>query len=401
MISAKSKMLFILTLLAALLLPGAHGTESGNRPSPRFGHRMVYDPVNERTLLFGGAVFEGVYTYFDDLWAYDYASNTWTEIDCGPGPSGRFNFMMVYVPGVHGLFLFGGYSARNRISDTWLYDIEGNAWTELDPPDSPSPRSDSAIVYDAENGVVILHDGYCQDSSHPGEVWVYDFGVGNWAQMDPEEGPLPQYGHHMVYDSLNGRVVMYGGHWSIQSPRSHGYSDGVWVYDYPTDSWTKVDEATSLPPRYWHQMAFDGERGKMIVFSGSMGDDSRRDDTWLLDTDEFTWERLQSDESPEARENSAMAYDAAHQRVILFGGLSSFDEPPLGDLWILDPVDGTWEERGAEAIEADEGQEEATGTGIPGFPTASLALGLLASMALFSMAAYSRRRWSPRAAQQP
>ena len=395
--SSKLKTIFILTLLAALLPPGTHGAEAGNRPSPRFGHRMVYDPVNERTLLFGGAVYENRYTFFDDLWAYDYASDTWTEIDCGPGPSGRFNFMMVYVPEAHGLFLFGGYSANDRVSDTWIYDIEWNVWTELDPPDSPSPRSDAAIVYDPENGVVILHDGYCRDNSHPGDVWVYDFGVDNWRQMDPDEGPLPQYGHHMVYDSVNGRVVMYGGHWSIPDPRSHGYSDGVWVYDYPMDRWTKVDEATSLPSRYWHQMAYDGDRGNLVVFSGSMGGDSRNDDTWILDTESLIWERLQAEERPEARANSAMAYDSAHQKIVLFGGMSTFDGPPLGELWILDPVDGTWEEKGAavteeESEEEEQQEEETTGTGIPGFPVASLALGVLISMAFLSMGAY-RRRW--------
>ena len=387
LVSSKAKMIFMVTLLTALLPPGTQGAEAGNRPSPRFGHRMVYDPVNERTLLFGGAVYENRYTFFDDLWAYDYASNTWTEIDCGPGPSGRFNFMMTYIPETHRIFLFGGFSANDRVSDTWTYDIESNVWTELDPPDSPSPRSDAAIVYDPENGVVILHDGYCRDNSHPRDVWVYDFGVGNWRQMDPDEGPLPQYGHHMVYDSLNDRVVMYGGHWSTPGSSRHGYSDGVWVYDYPTDSWTKVDEATSLPSRYWHQMAYDEVRGKMVVFSGSMGDDSRNDDTWLFDTDSLTWERFESEEGPEARANSAMAYDRAHQKIVLFGGMGSFDNPPLGDLWILDPVEGAWEERGAAVIEAEEQEEETTGTGIPGFPVASLALGIIISTIFLSIKA--------------
>jgi hypothetical protein len=211
--------------------------------------------------------------------------------------------------------------------------------------------------------------------------------------MDPEDSPLPQYGHHMVYDSQNGRVVMYGGHWSTRDPSSHGYSDGVWVYDYPTDSWTKVDEATSLPSRYWHQMAYDGDRGNLVVFSGSMGDDSRSDDTWILDTEALTWERLQAEESPEARANSAMVYDSVHEKIILFGGIRSIDDPPLDDLWVLDPVEGTWEERGAVVIEPEEEQreEETNGTGIPGFPFASLALGVLISTVFLSMGAYRRR----------
>ena len=145
----------------------------------------------------------------------DYASNTWTEIDCGPGPSGRFNFMMVYLPGHHQLFLFGGFSATDRISDTWVYDITDNRWTRVRSDNSPSPRSDAAIAYDQRNDVVILSDGYCRDDSHPQDTWVFDFDSIDWTRMDPEDSPLPQYGHHMVYDSLNGRVVMYGGHWSI------------------------------------------------------------------------------------------------------------------------------------------------------------------------------------------
>jgi len=64
-----------------------------------------------------------------------------------------------------------------------------------------------------------------------------------------------------------------------------------------------------------------------------------------------------------------------------------------GDLWVLDPVEGTWEEIGAAVIEAEEEQqeEETTGTGIPGFPFASLALGVLISMVFLSMGAYRRQ----------
>ena len=61
-----------ITVLFALFLFGLcaatpHGRSSDDWPSPRFGHRMVYDPVNERVLLLGGAVWENRYTFFDDL----------------------------------------------------------------------------------------------------------------------------------------------------------------------------------------------------------------------------------------------------------------------------------------------------------------------------------------------
>lgn len=382
-----------ITVLFALFLFGLcaaapHGRSSYDLPSPRFGHRMVYDPVNERVLLFGGAVFENRYTFFDDLWSYDPSTNTWSEVECGPGPSGRFNHMMVYVPDRHQLFLFGGFSASDRVGDTWVYDIEANEWTRLTPQDSPSPRSDAAIVYDEANGVVILHDGYCRDDSHPQDTWVYDFGENNWILMDPEESPKPQYGHHMIYDSLNRRVVMYGGHWSYAGTSQHGYSDGVWTYDYPSDTWTKVNAATALPSRYWHNLAYDSDAGKMVVFGGH-GGDSNRDDTWLYDLSANTWERLSTDERPSGRANSAMAYDAIHKKIILFGGLVEFGEPPLGDLWILDTSEGTWREILPEAAPPEEQPDEPDQRGIPGFPPSSIALGIALIVLLL---AYGRRR---------
>lgn len=370
-----------ITVLVALFLfvlctATPHGRSLDDRPSPRFGHRMVYDPVNERVLLFGGAVWENRYTFFDNLWSYDLSTNVWTEVECGPGPSGRFNHMMVYVQGRHQLFLFGGYSASDRMGDTWVYDIEANEWTQLHPQDSPSPRSDAAIAYDEANGVVILHDGYCRDDSHPQDTWVYDFGENDWMLMNPEENPKPQYGHHMIYDSLNRKVVMYGGHWSYAGTSQHGYSDGVWTYDYPSDTWTKVDPATSLPSRYWHALAYDEDRGKMVVFGGSGASDTVLDDTWLYDLSTNTWERLYTDEKPPERESSALAYDSVHEKFILFGGLVEFGEPPIDDFWVLDTADGTWQEVPYQPTSTENGEEEPSQKGIPGFPLPSLVLGL-------------------------
>jgi N-acetylneuraminic acid mutarotase len=400
LISRKSKTTFVLTLFLALLPPAIEGAEAGSRPSPRFGHSMVYDPVNERVLLFGGAVWDNRYTFFEDLWSYDPVTNTWIEVEHTPGPSGRFNYMLAYVSDRHQLFLFGGWSEGDRIGDTWTYDIDANEWTQLHPQDSPYPRSDAAIAYDEENGVIVLFDGYCQDDRGRQDTWVYDFGEGNWIQMNPEEPPKSQYGHYMIYDSQNQQMVMYGGHWSIWENGqmvSHGYSDGVWTYDYPSDTWTKVDTASSLPQRYWHTIAYDEDRGKMVVFGGSGATTPVLDDTWLYDLSTNAWERLDTDEKPPERENSALVYDPFNGKFILFGGLKEIGEAPLNDLWLLDIAEGTWREADSEPVSTD-GQEgptegegnESSQTGIPGFPVVSLVLGLLISMVFLSFAAHRR-----------
>lgn len=348
---------------------------------------MVYDPVNERVLLFGGVTWDGHYSYYDDLWSYDYSTNTWTEIEDESGPQGRFNFMMAYLLGHRQLFLFGGYSAGGRISDTWVYDITDNRWFRVQTEHSPSHRSDAAIAYDQQNDIVILHDGYCRDDSHPQDTWVFDFDSVDWTQMNPEESPLPQYGHHMIYDTRNRMLLMYGGHWSIPDTSRHGYSDGVWTYDYPTDTWTMIDEATTPPGRYWHNLAYDGDSGKMVMFGGSTAGFDTGDDTWLFDASTGSWEAVDSEETPPGRANSAMAYDEDHGKIIMFGGLPEWGEPPLADLWALDPVEGTWQEVSSEAIteEEDAGSDR---TGIPGFPLQSMILGLI-------LVAIIMRNWTP------
>lgn len=385
--------------MALFLLISCHGLPqvdaSESIPPARFGHRMVYDPVNERVLLFGGAVWKNRYIFFNDLWSYDYATNTWDKLECFPRhgrarPAGRFNHMMVYDPDRHQLFVFGGHSARGRIGDTWTYDIGANEWTQLHPQDSPSPRGDAAIAYDEANGVIVLHDGYCRDHSHPQDTWVYDFGENDWTLMDPGRSPKPQYGHHMIYDTRNGMLVMYGGHWVISSI-SHGYSDGVWTYDYPTDTWTKIDRATTPPSRYWHNLAYDGGSGKMVAFGGELAGDISGSDTWLFDASTNSWEAIISDETPPRRANSAMAYDPAHGKIIMFGGLADWGEPPLDDLWILDTAEGTWREASSEPVSTEgqegstEGQDVESGqTGIPGFPLPSIILSIVLIMILLA-----------------
>jgi N-acetylneuraminic acid mutarotase len=337
---------------------------------------MVYDPVNERTLLFGGALWENRYTFYDDLWSYDYSTDTWTEIDDGSGPQGRFNHMMIYLPVHHQLFLFGGFSSNDRISDTWIYDIADNRWTRLRTDNSPSDRSDSAIAYDPQNDVVILVDGYARDDTNPQDTWVFNFDSVDWTQMDPEESPLPQYGHHMIYDTQNRMLVMYGGHWHIRSTETHGYSDGVWTYDYPTDSWTKIDDATTPPSRYWHSVAYDGDSGKMIVFGGTLAGDVWGGDTWLFDASTASWESVADREEPPGRVNSAIVYHQAEGKFIMFGGLKEWGEPPLDDLWVLDFDEGGWQEIVMEPAASEEDSPGASERGIPGYPLQSILLGI-------------------------
>jgi hypothetical protein len=79
-LSRRGFTVLVVLFIFALCTVTPHGRSSDDRPSPQFRHRMAYDPVNERVLLFGGAIWEDRYTFFDDLWVLDTAEGDWREI---------------------------------------------------------------------------------------------------------------------------------------------------------------------------------------------------------------------------------------------------------------------------------------------------------------------------------
>jgi hypothetical protein len=49
-------------------------------PMVRLEHAMVYDPVNQRVLMFGGQARIPDWTTVNDVWAYSPAANAWTQL---------------------------------------------------------------------------------------------------------------------------------------------------------------------------------------------------------------------------------------------------------------------------------------------------------------------------------
>src|SRR5207249_4266269 len=80
-----------------------------------------------------------------------------------------------------------------------------------------------------------------------------------------------------------------------------------------TAGWANASPGPAV--RYFHAMACDGARGRVVLFGGRgplvLGD------TWEWDGSAWT---LRSSSGPEPRLGHAMAYDADRGRVVLFGG---------------------------------------------------------------------------------
>jgi N-acetylneuraminic acid mutarotase len=375
--------LMIVLLLSNSLCTGVNAVTE--EPSKRLGQKMIYDPVNDRVILFGGSYYSGHYTFYGDTWSLDVESGTWTKLNTVGSPDGRFNIGMVYDSDNRKIVLFGGFSANDRIGDTWIYDIAANTWTAVTPQVSPPRRSDMGIAYNAGARKVVIFGGYGMGDRILDDTWAYDVEANTWTQMAPETHPIARYGGIMVYDSYTGKVLLFGGH-MVGDAGDLGYENEVWAYEYESDSWERIPATNKPPARYWHDLAYDPDGHRIILFGGSQGGGVELGDTWIYSCEAKSWSKVASTGSPEPRSQPSMAYDASAKRTVMFGGAdlkSPGDFLYYNDVWTLD-ANNQWSRLSTGT------PSEPSGSSIPGFQPVTVMAGFTLA-ALMLVGARGRR----------
>src|SRR5438132_10443635 len=130
-------------------------------PSARFGPAMVYDSKSDRVILFGGGVSPNPNWYQTaETWAYDFNTNTWTNMTPSSGPSARRFHAMAYDSTNDLTILFGGtVHFENLLGDTWAYDFNTNTWTNMTPPVAPGARELHEMAYDSKAHLTVMFGG--------------------------------------------------------------------------------------------------------------------------------------------------------------------------------------------------------------------------------------------------
>jgi len=209
-------------------------------PRPRLGSMMVYDPRVDRALLFGGTDLNDFVTGLNDLWAYDFESNTWSELHPPVSPPPHTWSALVYVPTIDRTILFGGYNDQTQtlLNDTWAYDSHRNRWTNLHAENPPPPRWFHYLAFDAKTNRLVMFGGYSAADGAPiGDTWIYDIAVNRWFQVFPEKSPSPRANH--VMRGTNRSVVLFGG--GVDQTHS---TNETWIYSSRSNEWEQVgDEA--------------------------------------------------------------------------------------------------------------------------------------------------------------
>jgi N-acetylneuraminic acid mutarotase len=199
----------------------ARAPVSLDRPLPpaRASTMMVFDPDTGKLIMFGGGVrIRGdtlvAEEQFNDTWAYDPSSNTWTNLSpAGAVPEARYCHVMAYDPSTKKAILFGGITAAGPVNDTWAYDPVANTWTELKPLGMvPPKRGILGMDYDPISRQLIVFGGGVSPTELLGDFWAYDPAANTWKELKPSgPAPSPRGGHTMAYDPTIRRMIVFGG----------------------------------------------------------------------------------------------------------------------------------------------------------------------------------------------
>ena len=83
-------------------------------------------------ILFGGYRDERT---LNDTWAYDSRTKRWVQLQTTGGPPSRSQHGMVYDPVRDEILLFGGRDSEAQpLHDTWSLDLDTLQWSLLPPP---------------------------------------------------------------------------------------------------------------------------------------------------------------------------------------------------------------------------------------------------------------------------
>lgn len=191
------------------------------QPNIRYGTASVFDPLARDLVTFAGFTDGG---RFQDTWRLDVDAAAWTEVTPASGsPQRRCLHSAVYDSAGHAMIMYGGQTSGPR-DDIWRFDLATDTWTDLTPATRPDGRYFAAHVYDARGHRAIIFGG-SSISGKQQDVHAFDLADGTWSELLPlGVAPAPRQGAEGIYVESEDRMILFGGN-------AAGNQNDVWALE--------------------------------------------------------------------------------------------------------------------------------------------------------------------------
>lgn len=332
---------------------------TGTAPLERSGHSAIYDAVNNRMTVFGGF---HLFHSTSDVFVLTSANGlggapAWSQVlPVGTAPMVGYH-SGVYDQALNLMHVYAGTSSLTKLSgddhDFILTNANGigsSTWARGGPP----ARYSQAMYYDSStNSMFVLDGAHAKSNTLYDDYWQTTSFAGsstlNWIPINVSgTHPKARYGHSLNSDSANNRLMLFGGSQGFPTPCQNDY----WVMIRANNngvggvpSWIKpVPTGTKPGIRARHNAAYDSANNRLIVFGGFDCTATYYNDVYVITNANAigqtpNWTKLSpSGTPPSARQSAAAAYDAATNKLIVYGGDAGGN--PFGDVFLLSNANG-------------------------------------------------------------
>ena len=180
------------------------------------------------------------------------------------------------------LVLFGGTpSSGVRLADTWIWNSTTNKWAQQTPATSPPGRANAAMAYDPSmgSGELVLFGGLNINTIPMNDTWAWNGST--WAEQSPALSPSPRQDTSLAYDSGTGQMLLYGGFYNgLTCPGSSSdWCNDTWSWTGST--WGLLAPTVNPGARTLAGLAYDAAANQMVMYGGNYNATDQTD-TWLI-----------------------------------------------------------------------------------------------------------------------
>ena len=206
----------------------------GGGPAGLADYSVVYDPVSHSAVYFGGQLNTGGGT--NNVWRLALGSMTWTASTATTKPVVRYGHSAIYDAVSARIVMFGGkYGGTDGVNDLWSYNIATDTWTQLAVAGAPGGRYFHSAVFDSTLGQerMIVFCGFSNGARS--DAWMLDLRSGfplSWSPLTSTVAlPQPRWAHNAVFDTANLRMVLAGGYTNGEEAlQEEGKRADTWFY---------------------------------------------------------------------------------------------------------------------------------------------------------------------------
>ncbi len=294
---------------------------TGAPPSARQYAALLYDPTNDRLLVFGGADYSG--NKLNDLWQLTLTGTpTWSRLTVtGDVPAPRADFGACFNDSRGTLFVFGGVGSSGSLLPNHSFQVDlsqpSPEWTEWTPfGDTPTALSGLSLCDDPNHDGMVLFGG--TNGADQSEAYTMSYGSHEWTHVVPTGDVPPPTNHALgVWDSDVDLLFVWGGSGGDDNMRSLSPASGTWTIE-PNTNWQPGPVGHTHPVGVWvagtpQFLVLDGDDSNQL-FSFS----------YYPATGSYWQNWADPGVADETRYGASFVYDRADDMALLFGGKNMY-----------------------------------------------------------------------------